>query len=269
MSSKGLGGRRAPAVLRRSILLGLLTCALLRGALLFWIGISDPGTSVLFALGAGAFVPKLIGGFEPFVQVLSVAPDLLVLFQLSDYVSSALRRESSLALPRAGGRRAWAGEKCLRLAVCVILYEVASTLAVLAAAALLSGAASADLAALLAPVLQCALLDSVLLLVLILYANLLALGRDAIVAFATVAGVHVAALLALAAVQGDVAKSLACWLPSARGVPAWHLSLCELCGNASDVAVDMSLAVSAAVLLALSAALALALIRLVRGTDLI
>ena len=269
MSSKEGGGRRRPIALRQGALFGLLACALLRGALLFWLGVGDSGTCTLFALGAGAFVPRLIGGFEPFVQVLSVAPDLLVLFQLSDYVSSALRRESSLALPRAGGRRAWAGEKCLRLAVCVILYEVASTLAVLAAAALLSGAASADLAALLAPVLQCALLDSVLLLVLILCANLLALGRDAIVAFAMVTGVHVAALLALTAVPLDSARSLARWVPSARGIPAWHLSLCEACGNTSAVVADMSPAASAVALLVLSAALALALIRSVQRTDLI
>lgn len=269
MSRKGDKGGLSLVGLRRNALLGLLVCALLRGALLLWIGIGDPGTCVLFALAGGALVPRLIGSFEPFVQVMSVAPDLLALFQLSDYVPSALGRESSFALPRVGGRRLWAGEKCLQLAACVAIYETASASAVLAMMVFLSGAAPAVLAALLLPVLQCVLLDFALLLVLLLCANLLALGRETIVAFATVAGVHVAALLALSAVPGDVAKSLACWLPSARGVPAWHLSLCELCGNASDVAVDMSLAVSAAVLLALSAALALALIRLVRGTDLI
>lgn len=269
MSRKGDKGGLSLVGLRRNALLGLLVCALLRGALLLWIGIGDPGTCVLFALAGGALVPRLIGSFEPFVQVMSVAPDLLALFQLSDYVPSALKRESSFALPRVGGRRLWAGEKCLQLAACVAIYETASASAVLAMMVFLSGAAPAVLAALLLPVLQCVLLDFALLLALLLCANLLALGRETIVAFATVAGVHVAALLALAAVPGDGAKSLACWLPSARGVPAWHLSLCEQCGNASDVAVDMSLAVSAAVLLALSAALALALIRLVRGTDLI
>ena len=263
MSRKGDKGGLSLVGLRRNALLGLLVCALLRGALLLWIGIGDPGTCVLFALAGGALVPRLIGSFEHFVQVMSVAPDLLALFQLSDYVPSALGRESSFALPRVGGRRLWAGEKCLQLAACVAIYETASAFAVLAMMIFLSGAAPAVLAALLLPVLQCVLLDFALLLALLLCANLLALGRETIVAFATVAGVHVAALLALAA------KKLACWLPSARGVPAWHLSLCELCGNASDVAVDMSLAVSAAVLLALSAALALALIRLVRGTDLI
>lgn len=269
MSRKGDRGGLALVGLRRDALLGLLVCALLRGALLLWLGIGDPGTCVLFVLAAAAFVPRLIGSFAPFVQVLSIAPDLLVLFWLSDYVPSALRRESSLALPRVGGRRLWACEKCLQLAACVAIYETASASAVLATMVFLSGVAPTALAALLLPVLRCVLLDSVLLLALLLCINLLALGRDVIVAFAMVAGVHVAALLALAAVPGDVAKSLACWLPSARGVPAWHLSLCELCGYASDVAADMSLAASAAVLLALSAALALALIRSVRGTDLI
>ena len=86
MSRKGDKGGLSLVGLRRNALLGLLVCALLRGALLLWIGIGDPGTCVLFALAGGALVPRLIGSFEPFVQVMSVAPDLLALFQLSDYV---------------------------------------------------------------------------------------------------------------------------------------------------------------------------------------
>ena len=159
MSRKGDKGGLSLVGLRRNALLGLLVCALLRGALLLWIGIGDPGTCVLFALAGGALVPRLIGSFEPFVQVMSVAPDLLALFQLSDYVPSALGRESSFALPRVGGRRLWAGEKCLQLAACVAIYETASASAVLAMMVFLSGAAPAVLAALLLPVLQCVLLD--------------------------------------------------------------------------------------------------------------
>lgn len=178
MSRKGDKGGLSLVGLRRNALLGLLVCALLRGALLLWIGIGDPGTCVLFALAGGALVPRLIGSFEPFVQVMSVAPDLLALFQLSDYVPSALGRESSFALPRVGGRRLWAGEKCLQLAACVAIYETASAFAVLAMMIFLSGAAPAVLAALLLPVLQCVLLDFALLLALLLCANLLALGRE-------------------------------------------------------------------------------------------
>ena len=178
MSRKGDKGGLSLVGLRRNALLGLLVCALLRGALLLWIGIGDPGTCVLFALAGGALVPRLIGSFEPFVQVMSVAPDLLALFQLSDYVPSALGRESSFALPRVGGRRLWAGEKCLQLAACVAIYETASASAVLAMMVFLSGAAPAVLAALLLPVLQCILLDFALLLALLLCANLLALERD-------------------------------------------------------------------------------------------
>lgn len=178
MSRRGDKGGLSLVGLRRNALLGLLVCALLRGALLLWIGIGDPGTCVLFALAGGALVPRLIGSFEPFVQVMSVAPDLLALFQLSDYVPSALGRESSFALPRVGGRRLWAGEKCLQLAACVAIYETASASAVLAMMVFLSGAAPAVLAALLLPVLQCVLLDFALLLALLLCANLLALGRE-------------------------------------------------------------------------------------------
>lgn len=269
MSSKDAGKGSAPIAFRRGALLGMLTCALLRGVLLLWLGVRDPGEGILLVLGAGAFVPRLIGGFEPFVQVLSIAPDLLMLFRLTDFVTSALRRDSSLTLPRTGGRRAWAGEKCLRLVVHVILYEALSTSVVLVAATLLSGEGQTIPDALTASALWCALLDSALLLALLLWANLLALGRDAIVAFAVASGTHVAALLALAAVPSGDARTLAHWLPSARGVPAWHLILCEQCGNTSGVAASMEPAVSATLLFALSAILALAIISSVQRADII
>ena len=52
MSRKGDKGGLSLVGLRRNALLGLLVCALLRGALLLWIGIGDPGRAYSLSLQA-------------------------------------------------------------------------------------------------------------------------------------------------------------------------------------------------------------------------
>ena len=75
--------------------------------------------------------------------------------------------------------------------------------------------------------------------------------------------------LALSAAPSSLARGLAPWLPSARGVPAWHDAVCALAGLSPEAAASMRPEVSLALLLLLSA-LALCLIaRTVRRADLL
>ena len=243
---------------RRGPVLAALACAVLRGALAWYFRGMGQGRALLLSMGGGAVVPGLIGSFEPFAMVLTIAPDLLLCYMLADFVPARLSSDAVALLPRTGSRASWAMGACGRLVLLVCLHEGASC-------AVVSAVAPQELHALL----PCALLGAALLSALVLWVNLVALRRDAVVGFAVVVGAHVAVLLALSSAPSSLARGLAPWLPSARGVPAWHDDVCALAGLSPDVAASMRPEVSLALLLLLFA-LALCLIaRTVRRADLL
>ena len=243
---------------RRGPVLAALACAVLRGALAWYFRGMGQGGALLLSMGGGAVVPGLIGSFEPFAMVLTIAPDLLLCYLLADFMPARLSSDATTLLPRTDSRASWAARSCGRLVLLVCLHEAASCAVVLAMA-------PQSLHALL----FCALLSAALLSALVLLVNLVALRRDAVVGFAVVVGAHVAVLLALSAAPSSLARGLAPWLPSARGVPAWHDAVCALTGLSPEAAASMRPEVSLALLLLLSA-LALCLIaRTVRRADLL
>lgn len=261
---------KAPTMSRgskRFFILTALGCAALRAVVTAWLCGIQAVPYLLVGLGGAATVPRLVGSYSAFPLAISLSPGILFLYLQSDYIPETLRAESTLALPRVASRRRWAASRCLRLALRVALYELAS-LALLTSVIALFGDSAFSLNELAASALS-VLIDGFFCTALSLAINLVSLKRDALFGFATIIGAHLATVLCLTAIPAGFAKVAAPWLVSAHGIPAWHREICEMYGISADAAANINPAFSVALLLALSIALSKALARAVDRFDLI
>jgi hypothetical protein len=269
MSWRSRGGalRRATQLrVRRGPVVAALACAALRTLIALYFSGMGAGAAVLLSLGGAAFVPDLVGSFDPFMMLLSVSADILLCYLLSSFVPDNLEQDISLALPRTQTRDGWASGRCVQLVALVALYELTSAAGVLVVVtAPQQPGALPDAGALVVLALWCALVGGALLSALVLWINLIALVREAILGFVALVGVHVGVLIALATMPS--ARMLVPWFLSARGLPAWHRPLCELVSVSPEAAVTMSPLVSFVVLSVLSLVAARLLVRSVRRAD--
>ncbi len=249
-----------------SRLAAILGCGALKVVVAGWLcGFTSP-SYLLCGLGAAAVVPRLVGSYDTFMMLVSLCPDILFVYLLSSHIPARLSAEVSIAFPRIGSRRRWALIKCQELALCVFLYELVSAL-LLNAVEILVGEPMQWGDRTLGSSL-CVALSGLFCIAWVLLVNLIALRREALVGFACVTGVHLGALLCLCIMPAQMAKTAANWVISARGTPAWHSQIGDLFGASSDVAANISPAVSALVLVALILVLCAALAREVNQMDL-
>lgn len=113
---------------RNSCFIPALCCAALKAVVAGWLcGLSSP-SYLLVGLGAGAFVPRLVGSYDTFMMILSLCPDILFVYLLSSYIPTRLNSEATIGLPRVGSRRRWSLMKCARVTARVFVYESLSAL---------------------------------------------------------------------------------------------------------------------------------------------
>ncbi len=251
---------------KSSCLIPVLCCGALRAAVAAWLCGLSSSSYLLVGLGAAPFVPRLVGSYDTFMMILSLCPDILFVYLLSSHLPERLNSEATIGVPRVGSRRRWALMESAQVAARVFAYEIFSAF-LLNTLATLAGMQMQPQAQGIATG-ECVALSGLLCVVWTLSINLVALGRDALVGFAAITGLHLATLLGLNVMPAQAAKSAAMWLISARGTPAWHSQVCELYGISTDAAADMSPIVSILILTLLTLALCAALIQVVNRRDL-
>lgn len=239
-----------------------------RALVALWIGYDDPRQSLLFSIGSAAFVPGLLGRFDPFAMVLSVAPELLLCFGLSDYLHRCLQSDGVIVVPRNGSRASWALLCCARMALLVLTFETASAIALLLVQLVRSDAWAVPDSKLLLGILICLALDGLVSFLLALCVNALGAVLDSLAACAAVFGMHVATCLVTSSLPPEVGRAVVPWLLSTRGVPAWHEEVVELYGYGTGSA-PMSSAISVLVLLVAVACELVWIVRWSRGLDLL
>ncbi len=252
---------------RNSCFIPALSCAALKAAVAGWLCGLSSQSYLLVGLGAGAFVPRLMGSYDTFMMILSLCPEILFVYLLSSYIPMQLNSEAAIGLPRVGSRRRWALMMCARVTARVFVYESLSALLLNALAMLCSTKLQPQAQCVVT--LECIALSGLLCVAWTLAINLVALGHDALVGFAAITGVHLATLLALNVMPEQVAGVAATWLVSARGTPAWHSQVCELYGISTNITANMSPIVSMLVLASLSLVLCAVLVRAINKRDLL
>lgn len=208
-----------------------------------------------------AFVPRLEGQPDTMLMMTCLLPTAVLAFAFCGYVPADLTLQAASVMPRLGKRRFWALRRTLGLvvstAVYVLLGGFLEVVIFIAPGGLQPGEVlPVALAALLLELLSC--------IVLVLLTNAAALWLEPVVAAALVLGAHGGTLVAQAHLPLSWGAAAAPWLPSVRGVLAWH--------DAPDVVVGvsgMSLASSCALLSALAFLAGLALVRSVTRCDIL
>ena len=228
-------------------------------ATLAFLVIRGSGYALHQYVAGSAFAPRLEGQPDAMLMMACLLPRAAFVFALCDYVPACLSRQATSVMPRLAGRRIWAARRALDLMTLTIAYVLLGNLLGLAALALPGELPLEETLPVIASALPLELFSCALL---VLLANVTALWLEPIIAAALVLGAHGGVLLTQACLPLSWATAVAPWLPSVRGVLAWH----DAPGVASGVS-GMSLASSCVLLAALAAVAAFALMRSVVRCD--
>lgn len=231
-----------------------------------YMGASGAGIALEDCLGGACLVPSTWRVPDVLRVVVCLLPQMVFCYLACDALPTGLEREGAMVMPRFRTRASWAWGRVLCLVAFAALFSLlgdALTLGALCVTGPFGEAASRA-----AAIIPAAALEALLLALLAILMGLVALRLDSVIGFALVAGLHAGTLVCLALTPEGLARTLAPWVPSTWGVPAWSG---VLAGQSSlwDGAWEMATVRSAACLLVLTVAAAVLLVRCVRRCDML